>query len=70
VEISISLSPPDKRAFDLDNRVKAILDLLVMQGVIEADNHLTVRKITIGLHKGEPGARVIITSINSEEMAA
>lgn len=43
VNIEIELCPPDKRRFDVDNKNKAILDLLVTHGVIEGDDSRFVK---------------------------
>lgn len=42
--LTLTLSPPDNRARDLDNLAKAASDLLVTHGIIEAD-HLAKRLI-------------------------
>lgn len=52
VRVAIRLSPPDARRYDLDNRVKPILDLLVASGVIRGSDHLTVREITVSATEG------------------
>jgi crossover junction endodeoxyribonuclease RusA len=61
VELHVTLSPPTKRRFDLDNRVKAIIDLLVLSGVIEGDDTTVVKKLTIELGDHAVGARVTVT---------
>ena len=65
VEIAIELSPPDARAYDIDNRVKPLFDLLVAGKVIASDDHLTVRAFSVSAAEGfgralVPGARVTI----------
>ena len=64
VRVAIELAPPDARAFDLDNRVKPLLDLLVANGVITGDDHLTVREISVSAAEGfaahGSGARVTV----------
>lgn len=45
VEIEICL--PERNGADLDNRVKATLDLLVAHRIIEGDNNKVVRRITV-----------------------
>ena len=64
VRLSIWLTPPTRRGFDLDNRCKAALDLLVAHQVIEDDDSNTVREIHLGLDAGrEAGARVEIVPL-------
>lgn len=70
VELSISLCPPSKRPFDLDNRIKATVDLLVMHGLIEADDSRIVQKLTVGLHDGPPGARITIIPLAGENSSS
>ena len=60
VSIGIELGPPDRRSFDIDNRSKALLDLLVMCHVIEADSSDVVRELHIRLGEGFTGARVFV----------
>jgi crossover junction endodeoxyribonuclease RusA len=60
VSIAIELSAPDRRSFDIDNRSKALLDLLVMCRVIEADSSDVVRELHIRLGEGFTGARVSV----------
>lgn len=45
VEITITLQEQTKR-MDIDNRIKALLDLLVSHGIIESDHNGIVRKVT------------------------
>ena len=45
--VRISLHPPNKRRFDVDNRIKAILDLMTKSGIWEDDSqvdHLVVTR--------------------------
>lgn len=59
VSLRISLTPPTKQAFDLDNRCKATIDLLVAHRVIESDDCNTVKAITVALDvDGDIGARI------------
>jgi crossover junction endodeoxyribonuclease RusA len=62
VTIAIELSPPDRRSFDIDNRSKALLDLLVMCNVIERDSSDILRELSIRLGEGFSGARVTISA--------
>src|SRR6476620_12266894 len=61
VSVEIRLSPPDRRRYDLDNRVKPVLDALVTGGIIEGDDTRIVRRIVIELGDGDPGACVTIS---------
>ena len=58
VSVSIELGPPHGRKFDLDNRVKALLDALVRGQVIESDCINTVRELHVKLGEGFVGARI------------
>lgn len=49
VTIEIELAPPNKRLFDIDNKIKPCIDLLVNRGLIERDDCGIVRKITVSL---------------------
>ncbi len=40
VEVNLYFKRPDKRKRDLDNLIKASLDLLVSQGLIDDDRHV------------------------------
>jgi Holliday junction resolvase RusA-like endonuclease len=60
VSIAIELCPPNKRAFDLDNKAKCLLDILVLHQIIESDSINCVRYLTIGLADGFEGARILI----------
>lgn len=54
VSLLLRLTPPTRQAFDLDNRCKATIDLLVAHRVIESDDCNIVREITVAL--GDAGA--------------
>ena len=47
VTIGIELCPPHSRRFDLDNRAKCLLDLLVTHEVIPEDHDGFVREVNI-----------------------
>lgn len=47
VEIAIELCAPTNRRFDLDNRMKATLDLLTTHQVITDDNSEIVRGVSV-----------------------
>ena len=62
VRLSIQLTPPTKQPFDLDNRCKATIDLLVAHRVIESEDCNIVREIIVALGDGEAaGARIEVT---------
>lgn len=68
VRVTIVLSPPDARGFDLDSRVKPILELLAANRIIDGDGHLTVRELNVsaadGFGSGRlSGARITILPI-------
>lgn len=46
--VAVTISMPDSKGRrDLDNSAKAVLDTLVIMGVLASDNDKTVRKITL-----------------------
>lgn len=61
VDIFLRLKAPTKRKWDIDNRVKPILDLLVTHQIIEDDNALIVRRIDVRVEDNDaPGAHVTL----------
>ena len=60
VEVWIELCSPTRRKFDLDNRVKAVLDLISRAGIIDDDNNTVLQKLTVSCGKGFVGARLTI----------
>lgn len=48
IAISVTLFPPDKRRYDLDNRIKAVQDSLTAAGVWEDDNQVKVLHLEEG----------------------
>lgn len=62
VSIEVELSPPDKRPRDCDNHLKAIVDLIVQQGLLPDDNGKHVRGVSAhwAQQPGSPGATVRI----------
>jgi hypothetical protein len=75
VRIAIVLSPPDARNYDLDNRVKPILELLVAARIILGGDHVTVREITVSAAEGfdragASGARVTVLPFAAGREAA
>jgi Holliday junction resolvase RusA-like endonuclease len=55
--------PKTKRKTDLGNREKATTDLLVTNGIIEADDQRIVREINLSWSRDVNGVRVTIKSI-------
>lgn len=47
VSVLIELSPKTKRAYDIDNRIKPALDLLVSCGVIQDDNNKYIKQVIV-----------------------
>jgi Holliday junction resolvase RusA-like endonuclease len=62
VAIRIELVCPQKISFDLDNRIKPLLDLLVDHGVIEADGVGIVKSIHVSEGEGFTGARLSVAA--------
>ena len=60
-KVMIALHPNSKRLFDLDNKVKAILDLLKTAGVVEDDNWRHVPSIAVALGETLPTAKAVLT---------
>jgi Holliday junction resolvase RusA-like endonuclease len=53
VSVDIVLKDPTRRS-DVDNRIKAVLDLLVNYHIIETDDDKTVRKVSAAWGGTEP----------------
>jgi crossover junction endodeoxyribonuclease RusA len=62
VDVTIELASPSRRKFDLDNRAKSILDLLVDMRVIEGDGADTVQRLTVSCGRGFVGAKISVES--------
>lgn len=61
VSVALTVRAPQRRT-DIDGKIKAVLDLLVKQGVIEADHDGIVRRVSA--EWGDvPRARVEIRSV-------
>lgn len=56
----ISLYPPDNREIDIDNRVKAILDMAQMVGVIKNDKKCRLLIVKYGNPKPGGGAKLVL----------
>lgn len=64
VRVLIGLCSPTNHAWDLDNRIKPVLDLLVSHLVIEEDNTSIVRGIDITA-SDQIGARVTVIPLEA-----
>jgi len=62
VEVEIVLRSPFNRPFDPDNRIKAVLDLLVENGIIDGDGDSVLKRITVSVGEDFQGATVTIRS--------
>jgi crossover junction endodeoxyribonuclease RusA len=63
IELEYGFWFPDRRNRDAENYVKAVSDYLVNQGVIEDDNWMIVRRMTLipmGIDKKYPRVDIII----------
>lgn len=67
VSVTIELAPPHKRRYDLDNRAKAVLDLLVKNAIIEADDTTIVKRVVLTEGEGFSGARITIEVMGHEK---
>jgi crossover junction endodeoxyribonuclease RusA len=67
VAITIELCSPDKRRWDIDNKTKATLDLLVEHGVIEDDSASILKELTVRIGEGFTGAWVGIKPVLKQE---
>lgn len=66
VSVSIIFTVSDRRAWDIDNRVKALLDCLEMGGIIANDNQID--KLTVTRHKGKKNStRITLMEYKGEE---
>lgn len=65
--IAIALKPPDNRARDLDNFVKALSDLLVAHGVVKDDSYC--RRLTVCWNTNMDEECVVILHPAEEDLA-
>jgi Holliday junction resolvase RusA-like endonuclease len=64
-EVVIILSPVKKRAHDLENRIKVLLDACQVFGIIDDDIHCRRHAAWFGTPEEAPmGARIIIRSLD------
>jgi Holliday junction resolvase RusA-like endonuclease len=62
VSIKIVASPPHARKRDLDNLLKASLDLLVAHAIIVDDSTDYLKTLSISLGNADPGLDVTVTA--------
>jgi crossover junction endodeoxyribonuclease RusA len=62
VTISIVASPPHTRRRDLDNLLKAALDLLVAHAIIVDDSTDYLKALSISLGNADPGLDITVTA--------
>lgn len=65
IAVEISLCSPYKKPFDPDNRVKAVLDLLVKNALIDSDSDKTIKCLTVRCGC-EPGAEIRVLPFSHE----
>ena len=58
--IAVTLFPPDRRSYDLDNRLKAVLDSLTTAGVWEDDRYVKIIHLEEGGIVKDGACRVCI----------
>ena len=66
VMVSIDLKSPTKRAYDIDNRAKAVLDLLVKNGIIEDDSNRILKRLAISDEGDFVGATISVSSYDAQ----
>lgn len=63
VSVTLDICPPNKRAFDLDNRLKPALDLLVACGVLSDDSNKIVKAVSAREVTEGPACTITIEAI-------
>lgn len=65
VEIGIDLCAPHNRRYDPDNRVKALLDLLVKNGILDGDDDsiITFFSVRVVKNGGFAGASITVKGV-------
>lgn len=66
LSVALSLSAPNKRAYDVDNRVKAVLDSLQDAGVFEDDEQIDELHV-VRLQPGQDCVKVFIAQISQQQ---
>lgn len=60
--VTVEIRPKNRRAFDLDNRMKAVLDILVTCGVIKDDSNKHIKSLTIREVASGPDCKITVES--------
>ena len=66
IKITTTFYAPDKRVFDLSNKIESIHDLLVDYGFLEDDNYTILKEVVTiygGLDRKNPRAEIKIEDI-------
>lgn len=63
VSVTLDICPPNKRAMDLDNRLKPALDLLVDCGVLSDDSNKIVKAVSAREVSEGPACTITIEAI-------
>jgi Holliday junction resolvase RusA-like endonuclease len=63
VALSIDLEDSSVTRGDADNRIKAVADILVSEGIIEGDSKKIVRRIEVAWSENTRGCRVLVTPL-------
>jgi len=63
VSVHIDIRPANNRAFDLDNRVKPCLDILVACGVLSDDSNKFVKAVSVREVTEGPACTITIEAI-------
>ena len=66
--VAIGIVEPDKRRRDLDNQATAILDALVLAGILPDDDNKHLQDLhifTLGYDKHDPHARILVEDMKN-----
>lgn len=66
--VAIGIVEPDKRRRDLDNQATAILDALVLAGILPDDDNKHLQDLhifTLGYDKHDPHARILVGDLKN-----
>lgn len=66
VEVIIELYPPTRRRFDIDNYIKAVLDVLTQNRVWNDDSQVTVLHVAKGVCTDQGAAVVTINQVQTK----
>lgn len=64
VAVNIELCPPDRRKFDIDNRIKAVFDALTAAGVWEDDSQVDELHVSRATAQGKSNAGVAVRIVS------